>query len=559
MDFLKREIVSINAAAFLIGAAGLISRILGLFRDRLLAGHFGASRELDIYYAAFQIPDFIFTLFLIGAAGSAIIPIFLAYAEKDKKEAEELVNSLINLILILTLIFSLIIFFAAPFIIDYLVPGFGMEEKELTVNLTGIMMLSPFFFSVSNIISSVAQAHRRFAAFALSSVFYNIGIILGIIFLLPEFGLQGIAYGVVLGSFLHLAVQLPVFSGLGFRVRPVFSIHPGIKRIMFLSAPRVISVSLASITLIFINALASRFSAGSITVFKLAENIQFIPIGIVGVSFAVAVFPRLSESFIKKNAEVFYSSFFGTFRAVVFWLAPLTVFFYVLRSHIIRLALGTGLFDWRDTRLTAAVLGIFSLAILTQSLVYLLIRSFYAMNKTAKPLLINVLAAVFTVILSLVLSDVFSGSGSAAAEIVSSILKVEDIKDVSVLGLALAFVLGQLLNFLLLFRLFFKESGKIFGAVPARGITREMSVILGAAAAAGLVVYFFRLLLGFMNLDTFSGVFVQGALSGLAGVIFYSFVLYKMNNAELFEVIEVFRRRLMKISILPQQLENLDK
>ncbi|MBI2637916.1 MAG: hypothetical protein HYW88_03375, partial [Candidatus Sungbacteria bacterium] len=141
MAFFKSEIVSINAAALLIGAAGFLSNILGLFRDRLLAGHFGASRELDMYYAAFQIPDFLFTLFLIGAATAAIIPVFLELKEKDSAEAKQLIESLFSVFLIFSAAFCLVVIFFAPFIFTYLVPGFTPEERSITVFMTRVMMV----------------------------------------------------------------------------------------------------------------------------------------------------------------------------------------------------------------------------------------------------------------------------------------------------------------------------------------------------------------------------------------------------------------------------------
>ena len=561
MDFIKREIVSINAAALLIGVAGFLSRILGLFRDRLLAGHFGASRELDIYYAAFQIPDFIFNLFLIGSATAAIIPVFLEYWERDKEEAKHLIESLFNIFLIFSVVFCLLTAIFAPFFIRFLVPGFSVEEQELASLMARIMLISPFFLSLSNIVSGVLQAHRRFFVFSLSSVFYNLGIIFGILVFLPVFGFLGLAYGVILGAFLHFFVQLPVFFILGFRLRPVlsFKLHAGILRIIKLSGPRVLAISFTSVSVLIVTAIASTLSKGSISVMQFANNIKFIPVGILGVSFAVAAFPRLSQAFIKKDADDFYSSFFGVFKTIVFWLAPVSVLFYVLRAHIIRLALGTGLFDWRDTRLTAAILGIFSLVIIIESILPLLIKSFYALNKTARPLIINLISNALIVLLAFWFVEVFSDSSSGVSQFFGRILRVGDISDLGIIGIALAVVIGQFLNFFVLLRFFLGEARATFGFVPKNGFAKDILRFLAVAILAGVTAYVMRLIIDrFITLDTFVGVLVQGGGAAIAGLLVYGLILYKFENKEIMDVVEVFRRRLLKPQVLPQGIE-LDK
>ena len=560
MDFIKREIVSINAAAFLIGAAGFLSRILGLFRDRLLAGRFGASRELDIYYAAFQIPDFIFNLFLIGSATAAIIPVFLEY-KKDKEEAKRLIENLFNIFLVFSAVFCVLAAIFTPFFIRFLVPGFSVEEQALASLMARIMLASPFFLSLSNIVSGVLQAHRRFFVFSLSSVFYNLGIIFGILVFLPAFGFLGLAYGVILGAFLHFFVQLPVFFILGFRLRPVlsFKLSAGILRIIKLSGPRVLAISFTSISVLVVTAIASTLSQGSISVMQFANNIKFIPVGILGVSFAVAAFPRLSHAFIKKDADDFYSSFFGVFKTIVFWLAPVSVLFYVLRAHIIRLALGTGLFDWRDTRLTAAILGIFSLVIIIESILPLLIKSFYALNKTVRPLIINLISNALIVLLAFWFAGIFSDTSSEVSQFFGRILRVGDISDLGIIGIALAVVMGQFLNFFVLLRFFLGEARSAFGFVPKNVFAKDIFRFLAVAILAGVVAYIMRVIIDrFITLDTFVGVLIQGGGAAIAGLLVYGLILYKFENKEIMDVVEVFRRRLLKPQVLPQGIE-LDK
>jgi len=558
VDFIKKEIVSIHAAAFLIGAAGFLSRLLGLFRDRLLAGEFGASRDLDIYYASFQIPDFIFTIFLLGSATAAIIPVFLDYWERDKDEARMLVGNLFNVFLIFSAFFCVLVAVLAPFFVRLLVPGFSEEDFRVTVLMTRIMMASPFLLSLSNIVSGVIQANRRFFVFSLSSIFYNIGIIFGILVFLPLFGFLGLAYGVIFGAVLHMAVQLPTYFGLGFKIFPrmVDLYHPGTKRIISLSFPRVLAISFTSISVFIVTALASTLSMGSISVMQLANNVKYIPVGIFGVSFAVAAFPRLSSAFVKKDVSDFYGSFFGVLKTVIFWLAPVSVLFFVLRAHIIRLALGTGLFDWRDTRLTAAVLGIFSFLIITESLLPLFIKTFYALNKTARPLVINLISNTVTIGLAFYFVGVFSGDGPVS-RLFGGLLRISDITDIRIIGIALAVVVGQCLNFFVLLKFLMDEARKAFGYVPQNGFLRETRFIITVALVAGGVTYVSRQILNlFFGLDTFWGVFIQMAGAGSAGLASYGLILYFSGNTEIQAFIEVFRRKMLKSQVLPEEIAN---
>ena len=245
---------SIHAAALTIGAAGLLSRILGIFRDRLLAAHFGATRTLDIYYAAFQIPDFLFTVFLLGAASAAIIPVLADMEVRDRGRAHLFVRELVTVFFVGSVAVWGAALFLAPHIAGYLVPGFGGEDRALMIVLTRIMMASPVLLGMSNIISAVLQAHRRFLAFALSSVFYNLGIIAGILFFLPRWGAPGLAAGVLLGAGLHLLVQMPAFYSLGFGFLlawPGFlrrGLSASVRKVIALSLPRVAALSASTIS-----------------------------------------------------------------------------------------------------------------------------------------------------------------------------------------------------------------------------------------------------------------------------------------------------------------------
>ena len=203
----KKLTTTITGGAIIIALFSLLSRILGLVRDRLLFSTFGAGDVLDTYYAAFRLPDLIFNTLVLGALSTAFIPVFLEYWHKDKEKAWRIANSVLNIMLVILVVLALLAFYFAPEMISWIAPGFDIEKRLITAELTRIMLIGIIFLGLSNIASSILNAFKRFTAFAIAPVMYNIGIILGIIILVPMFGIQGLAWGVVLGAFLHFFVQ----------------------------------------------------------------------------------------------------------------------------------------------------------------------------------------------------------------------------------------------------------------------------------------------------------------------------------------------------------------
>ncbi|MFH1401741.1 MAG: lipid II flippase MurJ, partial [Parcubacteria group bacterium] len=304
---------TVNSAAFVIAGASFVSAVLGVLRDRLLAAGFGAGNELDIYYASFRIPDFISTVLILGAIAAAIVPIFSQYLVRSRKEAFDFLANLLNVFLIsLTAICGLLIVFA-PQIIPFVAPGFAQEKRELTILLTRIMLFSPLLLGMSNIISAILRIFRRFVISSLSPVMYNLGIILGILFFVPKFGLKGLAFGVVLGGALHLLIQLPVLFEVGFRPLKIINFKQnGLKEVIKLTIPRSVGLAATQINLIVVNVIASLLAGGSIAVLNLSESLSRPLFTFVAVSYSTAAFPALSLAFSQKNGKKFSETFNST-------------------------------------------------------------------------------------------------------------------------------------------------------------------------------------------------------------------------------------------------------
>ncbi|MBI2640222.1 MAG: murein biosynthesis integral membrane protein MurJ [Candidatus Sungbacteria bacterium] len=551
LDIFNRQISSIHGAALIIGAAGFLSRVLGLLRDRLLASQFGASRELDIYYAAFQIPDFMTVLFLLGAGSAAILPIFQEYLGEDRKAAEKLISDLFTVFLAGSGIFALFAFFLAPFLAGIVAPGFSSDELSIVTELTRIMLFAPILFGISGIFTSVVESHQRFFAYALAPILYNVGIISGIVFFVPLFGVLGLAFGVLSGAALHLGTHFVTVKNLGFAPRVSWSgISTGVKKVVALSFPRVLAVSFSQLTIFALVALGSTLAAGSIAVFQFAQNIYFIPIGIFGASYAVVLFPRLSRAYISRDADTFFQELFLGIRSILFWILPSIALFIVLRAHIVRVALGAGAFSWEDTRLTAAVLAVLTVSLFANAIISLLIKGFYALENTWAPLFINIAASLLSVISALFFIRLLGGA-SPFGDFIATRLRVSDLADIRVLGLSLGLSLGFLVNVLLLYGALKRLTYRRFGERKKMPL-RDLGKIVFSSLLAGIAAYLVRVSFSeTLPLITFIRVLVQGIAAGGVGILVYFSALFVLRESSARSLWQTVRERMFKIRMLP--------
>ena len=395
--FFGKEYGNINQAALLLGLFAFFSQVLGLIRDRLLAHFIGPGQTLDIYYAAFRVPDFIFISIASLASITVIIP-FLADRMKEgvvTVPAQKFLNDIFTVFLSTIVLVSVIVFFLMPLLVNFVTPGFSPLIQSKVVEMSRIMLLSPILMGLSNLFGTVTQLFRKFFIYSLSPIFYNIGIILGIIIFYPLFGVHGLALGVVVGAFMHFIIQLTSSKYSGFSPRFSFSINfHDIKLAVLTSFPRTLGLAMNNLALIAIIAFASFFKSGSISIFNLSLNLQSVPLNIIGISYAVAAFPTLVKSFSSGKNSEFKDHLVRAARAIIFWSIPITFIFIVVRAQIVRVVLGSPSFSWENTRLVAASLAIFSVSILAQGMIALLSRAHYARGDTKTPLFINLFSSV---------------------------------------------------------------------------------------------------------------------------------------------------------------------
>lgn len=544
--FIEREISGLHEAAYLLGFFALISQFLGFFRDRLLASYFGAGEMLDIYFAAFRVPDLIFILSASMVSLSVLIPFLSKKREEGKEAARLFLDSVFSAFFVFILLVSVLVFPFATHIVNVLFPGFGEEASLATAFLLRIMLLQPIFLGLSNLFASITQLERRFFIYAVSPILYNLGIIIGVLFFFPFMGLQGLAWGVVLGAFLHLGIQVPVLLRTGmmprFRFPKNFAL---IKEVLFVSLPRTLALSLQNITVLVLTALGSLLGIGSIAVFNLSWNLQSVPLSIVGASYSLAAFPTLAGFWGKGDKKTFGATLSLAMRHILFWSVPALVLFVVLRAQIVRTVLGSGAFDWSDTRLTAASLALFAASVVAQSVSLLFTRAYYAAGKSRTPLCIALGSALVTICSALLLSTFFAAT-PLMRFFLESLFRVADLHGTEVLVLPLAYSIGALLGALIFWVLYARDFGRFEPQVP-----RTFWQSFAASIIMGFVAYvLLNVLDTVFDLHTTIGVFLQGAVAGVGGLAAGAAILYLLGNVEIREIWRTFHHKIWKAKFI---------
>jgi putative peptidoglycan lipid II flippase len=543
---LNKEVRGLHEAAYLLAFFSFISQLLALVRDRMLAHSFGAGQSLDIYYAAFKVPDFI-TAFIASAVSiSVLVPFIIERFGKSQEEEKRFVNSIFTVFIIAIVVVSVIAFIFAPQLLAYLYKGIQGEALSELILLTRILLLQPILLGVSNFLGSITQAHQRFLPYAVSPVVYNLGIVIGIAWLLPIFGLPGIVYGVLIGAALHLALQIPFVVEKKLFPQITKTIDwVSTKKVFLLSLPRTCALSLSTLSLVVLTSFASRMMEGSISIFSLSWNLQSVTLSIVGVSYSLAAFPTLSRFVTEGNLEKFAQSIVTSLRHIIFWTLPFSVLFIVLRAQVVRTVLGSGSFDWNDTRLTAACLALFTVSALAQGVILLLVRGYYAAGMTKKPLYINIVGAVLIVLFSYGFMGIFNHFPVFAA-FIESLLRVQDLEGTSVLMLALGYTCATILNALILWFIFsrdFKGVSRVVGKVFMQ--TFAAAVIMGFVAYEALTV--FALI---FDLSTLVGIFLQGLCAGLVGIAVFVAVLKLIRNKEIDDVWKALHAKITSAKVV---------
>lgn len=524
LDLLTRRQTNILSAAFVIMATVILSQILGLIRQRLLVGIFGASDTLGIYFYASQLPDTLFQLTIASALSSAFIPIFSDYLSKGKeKEAHKMASTLLAVgLCIFTLLSLILIAFAPAFLqIFNLGKNFSPEEMVLMSNLMRIIIVGQLFFILGTFFTALLQSYNHFFIPGIAAALYNLGIILGVVLFSSTFGIYSATFGVLIGGIIFVLVQLPQAKKVGFSFRPSLSYikSDGVSTVGKMMWPRTIAIIIMQMGTVAVGAFISLLSdPGRMNViFDFARTLAFAPVVLFGQTIAQAAFPILSRE--KDRPQEFRTTFINSFNQMLYLVLPVSVLILVLRIPVVRLVFGASKFDWPATVLTGQTLAFFCLSIFAQALIALVLRGFYALHDTKIPLIINAVSTVILLICAYIFIVVYH---------------------FGVQSLAIAFTISSIIQLIILFLLLEKKVGR-FDKIP---LFISWSKIFISSLFTAFALYIPIKLLDQLVFDTTRTInlIILTGISSLAGLSLYLFLTWFFDVKEAKTYLLVFQK-----------------
>jgi putative peptidoglycan lipid II flippase len=458
----------IARAAGTVMFAFALSNLIGLVRQVLISRAFGTDRAIDAFYAASTYPDLIFSLVAGGALSSAFLPTFAGFLARDEKQdAWKLASAIVNIALILLSVLSVISALLAPEIIRYiLAPKFAVDQQAVAASLLRILLIAPAIFGVSGLLMGILNSHQKFWLPALAPSMYWIGMIFGLLFLVPSMGIYGLAWGAVFGAALHLAIQIPgllqlperaYFASLGLHM-------PALREVVRLMGPRLLGVAIIQLNVVINTVIASGLNEGSLSAIKYAWQIMTMPQVVIAQSIAIAALPTFSAQVARGETNEMRSALASTLRGVLFLSLPASLGLILLRGPLIAALFQRGSFDIHSTDLVAWALLWYAAGLVGHNMVEVLSRAFYALHDTKTPVFVGTAAMTLNVIFSFVFSALFIKLGWMPHG-----------------GLALANSFATALEGITLFILMRRRLNGLEGKSIADGMWRGSLAVLGMA------------------------------------------------------------------------------
>ncbi|MCY3799009.1 MAG: murein biosynthesis integral membrane protein MurJ [Chloroflexi bacterium] len=481
----------IARSTLIVMIAFAIAKLISLAQTLIIAQVFGVGPELDAYVAANRIPELIVILISGGALTHAFIPIFSAFlARGDLDAAWNLSSNLISTIFMLALAISAIVFLLAPWLVSNLVaPGFDPPTARNTVEMMRILLLSTIIFAISGIFSGILNSHQHFLLPALAPIMFDIGILAGVLFLLPRFGVHGIALGAVLGAALHFSIQLPGL--IRYRMKFRFELglnNPQLWRVIRLMLPRIGGLGVFSLNFLVMNNIASRLGVGSVSALDWGWRLMQIPQTLLGTAMGIVIFPTLAALSEMNDLTGKRDAMSGALRFILISSIPSAIGLIVLGRPLISL-LERGAFDASASALVYSTLSMFTLGLIVHSALEVIARSFYADKDTLTPLFAALGGAAINFIAAILLSDARAVDANAFLNSVTEIMPFaglhREIGNVS--GLALANSLGVMFEVITLLYILRRRWRGIGENALARTLLKTLVASLVMAAVIVLV------------------------------------------------------------------------
>lgn len=539
---------SVQGAAILLALSAIMTQLFGLVRDKLLAHLVGPGPMLDAYYSAFRIPDILFVTVATLFSASILLPFLADYLNKnDLAGSHRFMRDSALTFSVLILVACALAYILFPYLSRGLVSGFDEGTRLLYIKIGRMLLLSQsIILGLSNLIATITQYYKHFIIWSFAPLFYNIGIICGVLFY-PQMGLTAVALGVLFGAIMHLVIQIPIIYKHGYL--KIFGKRHGLGSYQFsemlkvfkTALPRTISLSLNNLVMLVLIATATTMSVGSVSLFTFAYTIQAVPLTLIGLTFSVAAFPTLSKLFSQANNTI--SSEFGTeFKTTVrkiFALTTITTFvFIVFRLPLIDLLLGSGAFTQYHVLRTGWLLAIACIGMVPAGMVQLYLRALYATGNTKRPFIATLITGASTIAITMAGLYVFKNTGLDfwLAQKTGLI-----ITDTNVMVLMFAVAVSSIINVLLLRGITKKYLG-VRGTIDGKIVFKTLFITIVANAVAYAFYAFFT---------NYKDVQISSHIIFILCLILDSFIIYvlakKLNLPEVYEYMNVYISKLSKM------------
>lgn len=402
----------------------MLSRVLGLVRTMLIAFYFGATGMTDAYFSAFKISNFFRQLLGEGALGTVFIPIYNeAENENGFDNSKKLVYSILNLLFIFTTIISLLMIIFSQEIIQLIVGGYSPEIKLEASKLLKIMSFYLVFIGMSGMICAILNNFKQFLIPATTSLLFNIAIIISIVGFGYKDGVKAMAYGVLVGGFLQLAIVVPSFikKFKGYSLKVDYK-DPRIKQVFLLILPMLVGIFARQLNSIIDQFFASTLPSGGVSGLENATRLYNLPLGVFGISIATVVYPSLSRAAAKKDYKGVKDTLSLGINFLFFLIVPATFILFGYAKKIVELVLGHGKFSETASLITSESLQYYVIALFFYAGIHLLSRSFYSMKDTKTPVIFSMISISCNIVLNFLLVKTYKHKGLALATSIAAII-----------------------------------------------------------------------------------------------------------------------------------------